>query len=412
MRGGFSGFRRGRRSFSRHLRILTVCAVAFAAAGCFQTVSKSTDQAELARIAMGDGDLDDRRKAVNFLIDQGLLAKIARETGDAGIRGRAVDRLQNEDLLTDIALKDRAISVRRVAVRGLSNQGLLAKVVFESDSYDVSKDALDKLTDQSLLAKVVVESPNTSLQRMAFDRINAQDSFAVIASRSEDADIRHRALRKITDQNLLAQVAIGWNKDMFDLAALDGLTDVGLLRKVASDAKLFAVRREADKRLPDYADRQEAKRRTALAKSIRDVRVEVSDKRVRKGGLALFSRPGNLRDQGSFLTRMPDKVIRPSDPNGRFVTVTFAIDPSPTARFGQCDFYILHADGKRQYSRHITAGGETMQGFAGCDEKQMTGEVDRKTDVVLRFELPFKAVRTARLSLAGEPRPIVGYSTK
>ena len=408
---GCSGFHRGRRSF-RHLRLVAVCAIALAGTGCLQTVGKSTDQAELARIASGEGDIGDRREAMKYLTDQALLAKVARESGHAGIRKQAVGRLRDQELLTDIALTGRDKEVRRDAVRGLSDQNLLAKVVFGSDSYDVGKDALEKLTDQALLAKVVVESPNTSLQRFAFDRINAQDSLAAIASRSDDADYRHRALRKITDQNLLAQVAIGWNKDTLDLGALDRLTDVGLLRKVAADAKVFAVRREADKRLPDYADRQEAKRRITLAESIRNVRVEVSDKRVRKGGLALFSQPGNLRDQGRFLTRIPDRVIRPSGPNARFVTVTFAIDPSPTASFGQCDFFILRAGGKRQYSRYITAGGKTMQGFAGCDEKQMKRKVNKKTNVTLRFELPSRDIRTARLSLVGETRPIVGKSGK
>lgn len=411
MRMSCTGFRRARRSF-RHLRFVAVCAVALAATGCLQTVGKSTDQAELARIASDKGDIGDRREAMKYLTDQALLAKVAREAGHAGIRKQAVGRLRDQDLLADIALTDRDKEVRRDAVRRLSDQNLLAKVVFGSDNYDINRDALEKLTDQALLAKVVVESPNTSLQRLAFERINAQDSFAMIASRSDDADFRHSALQKLTDQNLLAQVAIGWNKDTLDPAALDRLTDFGLLRTVAADAKSFAVRREADKRLPDYADRQEAKRRITLAESIRNVRVEVSDKRVRKGGVALFSQPGNLRDQGSFLTRIPDRVIRPSDPHASFVIVTFAIDPIPTASFGQCDFFILRAGGKRQYSRYITAGGKSMQGFAGCDEKQMKRKVDKKTNVTLRFELPSRDIRTARLSLVGETRPIVGNSKK
>lgn len=400
------------RKLSGSLRIAAVCVIAIAAAGCTQSVNKKTDQAELARIALGQGEFSDRLEAMKFLTDQGLLADIARQADHSAIRARAVARLRDQALLADIALNDPDRGVRRGAVRGLSDQNLLARVVFESDSYDVSRDVLGKMTDQALLAKIVVETPNTSLRGLAMERITAQESIAAVASRSDDAEFRQRALQKLTDQKLLAQVAIGWTEENVDLTVLEKLTDVALLRKVASEAGTFVMRRAADKRLPDYAARQDEKRRKNLAESIRDVRVEVAESRVRKGGVALISRPGNLRGQGSFLTAMPDKVIRPSDPDARFVTVAFAIDPSPAVSFGQCDFFILHADGSRQYSRHITAGGQTMQGFAGCDDNQMTGDVDAKTNVILRFEVPVGAIRSAQLSLVGNTRPIVGYSTK
>ena len=104
-------------------------------------VERLTNQALLAKFAVGHMDSDVRSAAVKKLTDQALLAKIAVEDIDEYVRSAAVSQLTDQALLAKIAVGDKEALVRRAAVPRLTDKALLTKIAAEDKDRDVREAA-------------------------------------------------------------------------------------------------------------------------------------------------------------------------------------------------------------------------------------------------------------------------------
>jgi phosphosulfolactate synthase (CoM biosynthesis protein A) len=186
-------------------------------------VRNLTDQALLAKVAIGDEVWTIWKAAVEKLTDQAALAKVAVEAGDPHVREAAVEKLTDQVALAKVAVEAKDSSVRWIAVERLTDQVALAKVAVEARDPHVRIAAVEKLTDQALLAKIAVED--------------------------EAYYVRGAAVEKLTDQALLAKIAVEDEAYYVRGAAVERLTDQAALAKVAVEAKDPSFRKAAEKRL-------------------------------------------------------------------------------------------------------------------------------------------------------------------
>ena len=153
-------------------------------------VERTSDQAELARVAIEDTDHDVRLAAAKKLTDPAALGKTATEASDCYVRVSALKKITDQSLLAKVAIRDKDEFVRAAAVENLTDPAELARVVSESSgpkdgcthSVYARDEALKKITDQALLAKV--------------------------AESDEDTHTRSAALMNLTDPAGLARVAL------------------------------------------------------------------------------------------------------------------------------------------------------------------------------------------------------------
>jgi hypothetical protein len=185
----------GRKGLLIFLSVLTV-ALLIGSVGCKSglesedisvrtaAVERLTDQAVLAKVAIGDKDEYVRRAAVERLTDQAVLAKVAIEDKDENVRETAVRKITDQALLTRVAIGDKDEYVRRAAVERLTDQAVLAKVAIGDKDGNVRWVAVERLVDPALKAQLKspvgranligeLQDSDPILMKIATDRIGA-----------------------------------------------------------------------------------------------------------------------------------------------------------------------------------------------------------------------------------------------
>lgn len=262
-----------------HLIAASLCVVLFMLVGCdssMETVERTTDQTQLAKIVVEAKTEDVRIAAVKKLTDQTLLTKIAMEGKYANIRHAAVENLTDQILLAKIAIEDKDANIRQAAVKKLTDrallekmgmwvkpeltqqvndQDLLARIAVEAADGDIRRAAVEKLANQALLAKIAMKDKAEDVRRAAVEKLNDQDLLAKFALGSVEADVRLAAAGMLTDQTLLAKVAVeaeDWDVDT-RRAAVEKITDQTLLAKFVAESQPVDIRIAAIGQITDQA---------------------------------------------------------------------------------------------------------------------------------------------------------------
>ena len=162
---------------------------------------------KLAKIAVGDGDIDLRVVAVAGLTDQALLAKLA--LGDDDVHaGTIVAR----HAFREPGSAERYVVVRAAAARNLIDQSLLAKIAVTDPDFSVRAAAAEKLTDQTLLAKLALEDRDKRVQTAAAMRLSDQSLLALVARNGANPNARYAAAGKLMDMHVLGTITDGETK--------------------------------------------------------------------------------------------------------------------------------------------------------------------------------------------------------
>ena len=105
----------------------------------------------------------------------------------------AVPKLTDQALLAKIAVGDtiggdKGAFIRVVAVYNLTDQALLAKIAIGDEAWTVRAAAVEKLTDLALLAKIAVEDKNPTVRHVAAEKLTDQASLTKTAETPEDPE--------------------------------------------------------------------------------------------------------------------------------------------------------------------------------------------------------------------------------
>ncbi len=275
-----------------------------------QAVSRLTDAALLARLALSDADENIRRAAAGnaHLTDSHALARVALNDANAGVRRAAAGNAHMTDshALAQIALSDADADVRRAA----------AGNAHMTDSHALAQIALN---DANLLVlKAAVENPNLSDQDMAaiarqskvgwvlneiVPRLRDAAALAQIALESEDRAARHRAVKNLhlTDQAVLARVAIADPyPEIREECIRSRLTDPVMLARVARESE-YPDSRKLALESPRFNDAALAEK-IALEDPSEDVRCAAANSPTLADADALFriaTAPGDDQFAGS-----------------------------------------------------------------------------------------------------------------
>ena len=268
-----SDIRRKKRVESRHPNVGVLLVMLLVVIGCgpsVETVERTTDQSELAKIALEAKDKRVRLFAAAKLTDQTLLAKLALEPKNNDRRRVAVERLTDQALLAKLALEEKDKELGRVAVSKLTDQILLAKIALEANDGQLCGAAVERITDKALLSKmgmwikpeltrqlkdetllgkIAVGAKDWNVRRVAAGRVNDQALLAKIAMQDQRSEVRHIAVEKLTDQVVLAKTAMEDKDKEVRRASTAKLLDQAFLVKIAVEDKDRDVQLAAVKNL-------------------------------------------------------------------------------------------------------------------------------------------------------------------
>jgi len=176
-------------------------------------------------------------------------------------RREAVLKLADQAQLAKMATEDEDLEIRETAIGRLTDQGLLAKVAMDSDeSYaGVILAAVDKLSDQILLKKLAVEGKNPSVRLLSVKKLTDPDALAEIALADTSDNVRNAAISKLPDRPMISELA----NPIFRAKAIGELEDsdprlwhiAGDLGKVADDARPCIARMKLATREPRIKSR-------------------------------------------------------------------------------------------------------------------------------------------------------------
>ena len=266
-------------------------------------VKKLTDQTLLATIAVEDKNRDVRCAAVGKLADQALLMKIAVEDEDRDIRGAAVGKLADQALLATVAIEGKDKHVCDAAVGKLTDQTLLARIAIEGKDDHVRGAAVDKLTDQIRLAKSAVEDPGPAFRASAPPRAD-QALPAKLPAEVKDEHVRGAALEKDKlTQTLLAKIAIEADDFYVRNAAAEELDDVRLLVKLAVETKDGNLRRKAVEKVGRWTERTDGAFLAEISDQalLGDIAVEAENHIVRFAALKKLTDRAVLAKMGMWV---------------------------------------------------------------------------------------------------------------
>ncbi len=259
------------------LMALIMCLLPLVLCGCdsdptVATVEQTSDQAQLARIAVEAKDISVRRAAFGKLTDQNQLGKIAIEGKISSRSLAAVEKLTDQEALAKIAIEAWNSDIRRAAFGKLTDQSLLGKIAIGGEDRDVRRVAVEKLTDQEVLEKIAIKAWDSDVRRVAFGKLTEEAALARVGSWAKP-----ELTRQVTDQALLAQIAIEARDRDVRRAAMERL-DQGALGRIAIEAK-------------DWQDRLDAVGPLTDQSLLGKIAIEDKDSNVRRVAI------GNLTDQ-------------------------------------------------------------------------------------------------------------------
>lgn len=192
-------------------------------------VEKTTDQAELFKIAKKAPCSSIRVEAVKKLTDQASLEYIAQNDEAKTVRQNAVEKLTNQAIIASVAQKDSDEYIRRLATEKLTNQVVLTYIANNDQSIIVKKMAAYKLENEEMLVSLLIADPNPW---------KTDDKF----------------VRSISNPKQLARLVIKCsNKHIVD-CAVDHLQDDESLRRILVEALEEWKKVGVYTKLPEYSN--------------------------------------------------------------------------------------------------------------------------------------------------------------
>lgn len=290
---------------SRALIIMSVILSVMVVSGCAATlkdIETIQDQNELAQIAMKNKHEDVQVAATRKISDQKLLANVAMSNGCVlrGCGAAAIERITDQELLKNVYknstdknkltivrkitdqkwLEELALDThwrtsketRRAALENITDQSALVKVILKPgfDKSDMEVAAAKKLTDQSALAKVAMQDRmNLAVLKIVAEKLTDQSALARIAMQKWiDSPVSKIVAEKLTDQSVLADAALKCSDGEIAINYIDKLNDQSQLKRVALNARRYAVRVAAAKRITDETTRAKIVNPRAVSKLI------------------------------------------------------------------------------------------------------------------------------------------------
>ncbi|MFH0899589.1 MAG: DUF349 domain-containing protein, partial [Pseudomonadota bacterium] len=208
---------------------------------------------DLFRPKWRHSDSETRIEAIRELAPDELqiLSRVAREDEDARVRRAAVKRIQDSGILEQIAGSDTDEGVRNLAASRAAELLLAAASEATDDAAALQALAsLAKLDDAKAIAKLACRSTNQAVWKQAIIRLGRDEDLAHVVQHAQVQEAVQSALSRIQSAALLCDLAQNDRGGSIGVAAVSRIEDLAVLERIASGARVKAVRAAARGRLP------------------------------------------------------------------------------------------------------------------------------------------------------------------
>lgn len=130
-----------------------------------------------------------RLSAVRRLSDQAAIARVALGDEDRGVQSAAVERLTDQVSLAKLATRNEYSFARASAVKNLTDQATLACIAAHGNEWEwrgVRRSAFEKLTGQTTLTQIAIAADDSEIRKAAVEKLSDPVSLARVATNAEN----------------------------------------------------------------------------------------------------------------------------------------------------------------------------------------------------------------------------------